>query len=68
MSRYLQAKYNLTYLVIAHDLSMVRHISNRVAVMYLGILVELADRMSSMLTRCIPIPRRCYRLSRCLTR
>jgi oligopeptide transport system ATP-binding protein len=40
----LQAKLSLTYLFIAHDLSMVRHISHRVAVMYLGILVELSDR------------------------
>lgn len=37
----LQAQMNLTYLFIAHDLSMVRHISNRIAVMYLGSLVEI---------------------------
>ncbi len=42
----LQESLGLTYLMIAHDLSMVRHISDRVAVMYLGIIVELADRKS----------------------
>jgi oligopeptide transport system ATP-binding protein len=39
----LQAEFGLTYLFIAHDLSMVRHISDRIGVMYAGRLVEVAD-------------------------
>jgi len=40
----LQRQFNLTYLFISHDLSVVRHVADRIAVMYLGKIVELSDR------------------------
>ncbi|MEO7020867.1 MAG: dipeptide ABC transporter ATP-binding protein [Ktedonobacteraceae bacterium] len=40
----LQSQFNLTYLFVSHDLSVVRHVADRIAVMYLGKIVELSDR------------------------
>ncbi|HXN07785.1 MAG TPA: ABC transporter ATP-binding protein, partial [Nitrospiria bacterium] len=72
----LQEEYRLSLLFIAHDLNMVRHISNRVAVMYLGKIVELAPTESlfkspkhpytEALLSAIPVPDPDHRKSRIL--
>ena len=57
----LQKQLGLTYLFISHDLSVVEHISDRVAVMYVGRVAEIADTRSCSSVPCIPTPRRCWR-------
>ena len=55
----LQDEFGLTYLVIAHDLAVVRHIADRIGVMYLGGLVEESDgRRALRRSRCTPTPGR----------
>ena len=58
----LQKQFNLTYLFVSHDLSVVRHVADRIAVMYLGRIVELADQMNCMPLPSIPIRKLCFQL------
>ena len=57
----LQREMGLTYLFISHDMSVIRHVSNRVAVMYLGKLMEFSDRADLYVNPLHPIPWRCCR-------
>ena len=64
----LQASHGLTYVVISHDLSVVRYIADHIGVMYLGKLVEIGPPMRSV-AACSPLhPRLCSTPSRCRTR
>ena len=57
----LKAEFGLTYVFISHDLNVVRYISDRVMVMYLGEVVEIGPVETIYRSRAIPIPARCWR-------
>ena len=63
----LQDRLGIAYLFVAHDLSVVKHVSHRVAVMYVGRIVEIAPTAALFAARRTPIPRRCCPRCRCLT-
>ena len=66
--RDLQSGRGLTYLFISHDLGVVQHMCDQIAVMYLGKIVEYADRLSLSKTRCTRIREPCCRRCRGLIR
>ena len=66
--RDLQDRLGLAYIFVSHDLAVVKHIADRVAVMNLGVIVETADAQALFAARATPTAGRCCRRSRCPNR